>query len=183
METTKNEMTNYAKNFFYNLKNYLNTNLYFYGSIQRVDYFPNSSDIDVDIFTENVSSTISKLQNFLGVKKYEFKSFIYKLHKTNEIVNGKKIKYQVPESNFTTEISIYEEKFKANILKEHNSKLILPFYISFLLIILKYLYYELHFISKNIYKFLKKIIINYMVEGVDVEFIITDISKDTPKNV
>lgn len=183
MENTKNEMTIYAQNFFNNLKNYLNTNLYFYGSIQRIDYFPNSSDIDVDIFTDNVSSTISQLQNFLGVKKYEFKGFIYKLHKSNQIVNGKKIKYEVPESNFTTEISIYEEKFKENILKEHNSKLILPFYISLLLIILKYLYYELHFISKNMYKYIKKIIINYMVEGVDVEFVITDISKDTRKDL
>jgi len=175
MEYTKNEMPPYAKQFFYKLGNYLDTKIYYYGSIQRNDYFPNSSDIDVDIFTDNESSTISKLHNFLGVKSYQFKKFVYKLHKTNKIVNGKKVIYQDPENNFHTEISIYDEKYKTEILAEHNSKMILPFYVSILLIILKYLYYNLQILSKDNYKYYKRIIINYMVEGEDVEFITTDL--------
>ena len=82
METTRNELPPYAKEFFYKLSNYLDTKIYFYGSVQRPDYFPASSDIDVDIFTDNESSTISKLQYFLGVEKFKFKKFLYKLHKT-----------------------------------------------------------------------------------------------------
>ena len=66
METTKNEMDAYSKNFFLKLGNYLDTQLYYYGSIQRHDYFPGKSDIDVDLFTDNSSSTIIKLQNFFG---------------------------------------------------------------------------------------------------------------------
>jgi hypothetical protein len=175
MEYTKNEMPPYAKNFFFKLGNYLDTKIYYYGSIQRSDYFPNSSDIDVDIFTDNESSTISKLQNFLGVKSYKFKKFIYKLHKSNKIVNGKKVKYHDPEHNFNTEISIYNEKYKTEILSEHNSKMILPFYVSILLIILKYFYYNLQILSKDNYKCCKRFIINYMVEGEDVEFVTTDL--------
>jgi len=175
METTRNELSPYAKNFFYKLSTYLDTKIYFYGSVQRCDYFPLSSDIDVDIFTDNESSTITKLQIFLGVEKYKFEKFLYKLHKTNKIVYGKKIKYEDKENNFSTEISIYSENEKTNVLEEHNSKTNLPFYISFMLMFLKYFYYNLGIIPKQIYKYLKRFVMNYMVEGQDVEFITTDV--------
>ncbi len=177
METTKNEMPPYAKQFFYKLGNYLDTKIYYFGSIQRDDFFPQSSDIDADIFTDNESSTITKLQNFLGVQKYEFKNFIYRLHKTKKIVHGRKVKYDDPVNNFSTEISIYSEKDKNDVLLEHQSKMVLPFYVSYLLIFIKLLYYNLQILPKETYYFFKKIIMNYMVEGQDVEFIITDISK------
>ena len=76
METTKNNISPYAVYFFNHLSNYLDTKLYFFGSVQRADYFPNSSDIDVDIFSENVSSTLSKMQHFLHVRIYKFKKLI-----------------------------------------------------------------------------------------------------------
>lgn len=174
METTKNKMNPFAENFFKKLSDYLDTKIYFYGSIQRNDYFPNSSDIDADIFTDNESSIINKLQNFLGVKKYEFKKFVYRLHKSKKMVYGHKIKYEDTNHNFSTEISIYNEKTKELVLEEHLSKMVLPFYISISLIILKTFYYKLNILPDNIYYFFKKIIMNYLVEGVDVEFITTD---------
>ncbi len=177
METTKNEMPIYAKIFFSRLGNYLDTKIYYFGSIQRYDYFPISSDIDVDIFAENETSTISKLQNFLGLKKYEFKKFVYKLHKTNKMVYGHKVKYEDLQNNFVTEISIYNEKYKKDVLTEHNSKIILPYYVTILLVILKTLYYKFNIIPESIYKYFKKIVMNYMVEGNDVEFVTTEIPK------
>jgi hypothetical protein len=172
METTVNKMSDYATTFFNNLSNYLDTKIYYYGSVQRIDYFPNSSDIDADIFTDNEESTIIKLQNFLGVKKYEFKKFIYKLHKTNILVHGHKVKYTDKENNFFTEISIYNEKNKKNVLFEHNSKIELPLYISVTLIILKTLYYNLGLLPKSVFLNIKKFLMNYMIEGEDVEFIL-----------
>jgi predicted nucleotidyltransferase len=91
METTKNKISPYAKQFFDKLSSYLETKLYFYGSVQRNDYFPNSSDIDVDIFTDNESSTILKLQNFLKVKRSDFKRIVYRLHRTDQLVTGTKL--------------------------------------------------------------------------------------------
>ena len=79
METTKNKLSPYASMFYNRLKNYLETSLYFYGSIQRNDYVPDKSDIDVDLFTENINSTITKMQHFLDVDKSKFKKFIYNL--------------------------------------------------------------------------------------------------------
>jgi len=177
MENTKNNMPLYAKNFFDKLSNYLNTKIYYFGSIQRYDYFPKSSDIDVDIFTDNEDQTINYLMNFLGLKKYEFKKFVYKLHQTNKLVYGHKVKYKEPHNNFSVEISIYNENVKYEVLKEHNLKMDIPIYASFLLIILKYLYYNFALLSKSNYKYLKGLIINYLIEGKDVEFVTTEIPK------
>jgi predicted nucleotidyltransferase len=171
METTRNKLTKQEKQFFYKLSNYLDTKLYYFGSVQRGDYFPSSSDIDVDIFTDNEQSTIIKLQNFLDVERYEFKKFVYKLHKTNILVHGYKVKYNNRENNFSTEISVYNEKNKENVLCEHNSKTTLPFYISVILIILKTFYYNLGLLPKNMFLNIKKFLMNYLVEGEDVEFI------------
>ena len=167
----------YAKNFFDKLSNYLNTKIYYFGSIQRYDYFPKSSDIDVDIFTDNEDQTINYLMNFLGLKKYEFKKFVYKLHQTNKLVYGHKVKYKEPHNNFSVEISIYNENVKYEVLKEHNLKMDIPIYASILLIILKYLYYNFALLSKSNYKYLKGLIINYLIEGKDVEFVTTEIPK------
>lgn len=178
METTKHEMNRYAKNFFLKLGIYLDTPIYYFGSIQRDDYFPGKSDIDVDLFTDNESSIIIKLQSFLHLEKYKFKKFVYKLHKTNKFVDGYKVKYEEPEKKFFSEISIYNEKFKDDVLLEHNYKSILPFYVTFLLIILKILYYKLQILPEETYSYFKKIIMNYMVEGEDVEFVTTDLPED-----
>jgi hypothetical protein len=171
METTKNEMPQYAKEFFFKLGMYLDMPIYYFGSVQRSDYFPTSSDIDVDLFSDNESSIIIKLQNFLGLEKYKFKKFVYKLHKTQKIVYGHKVKYEDPSNNFFTEMSIYNEKYKDDVLLEHNSKAILPFYVTILLIILKFIYYKLQILPEETYSYFKKIIMNYMVEGEDVEFV------------
>jgi hypothetical protein len=181
METTKNKIPEFAEYFFKKLGNYLDTKIYFFGSVQRLDYFPSSSDIDVDIFAENVNSTIVKLQHFLDVKRSDFKKFVYHLHKTTKIVHGYKIKYKDEENNFITEISIYNETDKMRVLEEHLSKTELPFYISALLFVLKMLYYKLQIMPKSVYLFFKKIIMNYMVEGEDSEFVITDIPEDEDK--
>jgi len=181
METTRNEMNAYAKKFFLKLGIYLDTPIYYFGSIQRADYFPNKSDIDVDLFTDTESSIIIKLQSFLNLEKYKFKKFVYKLHKTNKFVHGYKVKYEEPDKNFFTEISIYNEQDKEDVLLEHNYKSILPFYVTFLLIILKTFYYNLQIIPEDTYSYFKKIIMNYMVEGEDVEFITTDIPEDKEK--
>ena len=90
------------------------------------------------------------------MKKYNFKKFVYKLHKSKKVVYGYKVKYEDPTNNFFTEISIYDEKDKEYVLIEHNSKAILPFYISWLLIILKIFYYNLSIIPEELYILFKK---------------------------
>jgi hypothetical protein len=177
METTKNPMTEYEKQFFNKLAQYLDTKLYFYGSIQRSDYFPGSSDIDVDIFTDNMNSTISKMQHFFHVERSKFKKFVYKLHTSNKVVHGYKFKYKKPESRLQIEFSIYDENYKENVLLEHTSKSVLPFYISYLLIVLKFFYYQLNIIPKEYYKYLKSVVMDDMI-GTKEQYIVIGIPKD-----
>jgi hypothetical protein len=175
METTKNKLSPYATMFFDKLRNYLETNLYFYGSIQRNDYVPNKSDIDVDIFTENVQSTITKLQNFFEVDRYKFKKFIYKIE--NKVIIGYKISIKEPQHHFRTEISIFDEKFKHLVLYEHQRKFHLPFHTSIIIIMLKFFYYQLGIIPVQYFKFIKEYLINTAFDRPS-EFIVVDIKKE-----
>jgi hypothetical protein len=177
METTKNHLTPYISHFFNKLSKYLDKKLLFFGSVQRYDYFPGSSDIDVDIFTDNVSSTISKMQHFLKVPKTHFKKFVWKLNKSNRLANGYKIMYKEPTNNFFAEFSIYDEKFKKDVLEEHNGKTVLPFYASVLLVILKFIFYKLHIIPDKLYTFTKKKILSLMIGLPDDEFVVLDTKK------
>jgi hypothetical protein len=175
MESTKNNLSPYESMFFNRLSNYLDTKLYFYGSIQRNDYVPNKSDIDVDIFSENLNSTMTKMQNLLGVEKNKFKKFIYKID--NTIVIGYKLSIKERDYKFRCEISLFDEKFKNIIINEHTRKFKLPIFTSFAIQILKYTYYELGIIPLNYFKYIKDYLMNTAFEK-KTEYIIIDYNKD-----
>jgi hypothetical protein len=155
METTRNELPYKLKRFLDKMKNDLDTQFYYYGSIQRNDYIEGKSDIDISIFTDNETSMITKLSHFLHVPKTDFKKFIKKT--TTVVVYGYKVKYKTTETNdknelIKSEISIYNTRFK-NVLMDHYYKTInAPIFILFLLFILKHLYYTFNVISKERYK-------------------------------
>jgi len=172
METTKNKMSEYNKIFFEKIRNYLDIPLYFYGSVQRDDYFPKSSDIDVALFTDNIKSTIAKLQTFLNADKNEFKSFVWRLNYDNSLVKGYKIMYKEPKNELMVEFSIYDEKYKHGILDEHNGKRVLPFYATYALIIIKYLFYTLNIMPKEWYVYLKNLILTKLIFLKEDDFII-----------
>ena len=174
METTRNKLTQDEKIFFYKLSNYLDTKLYYFGSVQRGDYFPSSSDIDVDVFTENENGTIIKFMNFLNVERSEFKRFVWKLNKNNKLAYGYKLMYKNIEHNFSVEFSIYNEKYKNNILYEHNDKKDIPLYATILLIIIKFLYYTLNIIPSQWYKESKKFILSTLIFKKIDHFVVID---------
>jgi len=174
METTKNELSPYEKDFFNRLKLHIDKPIYFYGSIQRNDYFPQLSDIDIDIFTDNTDSTISVVNNFLNIDKYSFKKSYYKMNKTNLVIPGYKYKYIDVSNSLTVEMSVYDEKYKEEILEEHISKFNLPFYISFILIILKVLHYNMGILPIYYYSLFKKYITNNLYDGNTSEFFVFD---------
>jgi len=163
METTRNEMPEYNKMFFEKLKNYLDTKIYFFGSVQRSDYFLFGSDIDVAIFTDNIKSTMTKLQNFLNTERSNFKKFVWRLNYDNSLVEGYKIMHKDPQHNFVVEISIIDEKYKESVLVEYNGKKNLPFYATCALILIKYMFYKLNIIPAEWYTYLKKIILSVLI--------------------
>jgi hypothetical protein len=158
MDDIKKKLTQNEEIFFNNLSLYIDKEVYFYGSIQRPDYVNGKSDIDVDIFTDNESSTIQKLCNFLNVKRSIFTKIVYKIN--NTMINGYKMKYKDEIKKINIEISVYNEKYKNIVLYDHKNYSYLPFYTIIVLIILKFLYYTLGIIPKDLYKKFKQFLIN-----------------------
>lgn len=170
METTKNELAPNIKLFFNNLGDYLGTTLLYYGSIQRTDYIPGKSDIDIVIFTDNEYSTISKIQHFLHVSKTEFKKVVWQLG--DLMTYGYKLQYINPEEQIISEISIYNNRFKSMILNEYTNKFTLPIHISVLLYIVKVLYYQIHILTSKQYSTLKRFILNTLMGKDDTKFLL-----------
>jgi hypothetical protein len=123
------------------------------------------------------------MQHFLNINKKKFKKFVWRLHDKNRtLAHGYKVMYKNPDGTFAAEFSIYNEKFKQGVLDEHISKISLPFYASWMLIILKFLYYKLKIVDKSIFTYLKKKIMSLMIGLPDDEFIVLDSKPTTIKN-
>jgi hypothetical protein len=158
METTKNPLPLEANIFLNKLSEYLNVPFYFFGSIQRNDYFPKYSDIDIDVFTENMEQTLSQLKTFIIIPdKTKVKKIIWKL-KNGVMAYGYKYMYREP--NFCAEFSFYDKIFKQDILQEHGQKINLPFYVEGLLIFIKILYYYLKVLNKKTFKQFKQFLLS-----------------------
>jgi hypothetical protein len=171
METTRNTLTPEQKRILDGLSDYLDTKLFYYGSIQRPDYVSGKSDIDVDIFTDNESSVISKLLHYLHLDKNKVKKVLWKVRNHSKLVNGYKIKYKSDYLN--AEFSIYSDQYKKYVLEEHNSKVDFPFYFTWILNILKFLYYELNILPKETFSYLKNKTINFAVGLTNDDIFIT----------
>jgi len=158
MEYTRNKLSPEINTFFKKLKQYIDTKIYFFGSVQRLDYFPGKSDIDVNIFTDNVHTLNNKLQHYLHLKKTDIKKIMIFCVYTKKLVYGYKINYKL--NNTKIEFIIYNDKYKKYILKEDDKLINLPYYIAFLLVILKWVYYYLGIFSKKTYYKYKNTILN-----------------------
>lgn len=169
MDLINNRLTSNQKIFFDNLSRYIDKPLYFYGSIKRSDFIPGKSDIDIDIFTENETSTILLLCNYLNIKRSEVKKFVYKVNSV--MVYGYKMKYKDIEKQIKTEISIYNVKYKNVILDDRECTEKLPFHIIIVLYIIKFMFYNLEIISKDTYKRCKRFLMN---PGDELKFIKVD---------
>jgi hypothetical protein len=169
MDEIKKRLTINETIFFENLSKFIDKELYFYGSIQRPDYVKGKSDIDIDIFTDNESSTIHKLCIFLNLKKSDFKKAFYKIK--NSVAYGYKTKYNDEVNNIKVEISVYNEKYKNIVLKDHENCRHLPFYITLALIIIKFLYYTLGIMPNKMYSRCKRFLMN---TGDELKFISVD---------
>lgn len=174
METTKNKIPDSAKLFFDNMSEYLDTKLLYFGSVQRSDYFPGKSDIDIDIFTDNVESTIYKMQKLMKQPREKFKKIVWRLRFNGRMVRGFKARYEDPNGEFTAEFSIYNNKFKDDILLVHLGKTVIPFYVTWLLVILKTLHYRVGVIEMTTFNYLKGKILSVCLGIPSDEFIVLD---------
>jgi predicted nucleotidyltransferase len=148
MDINNKKLTQPQRDMLNKISIYIDKPIYIYGSINRFDYIPNKSDIDIDIFTENESSTINMLSTILNLNKTNFSKILSKIN--SSLIFGYKTKYLDEINGINFEISIYNEKYKSVVLYDHHN-LDLPFHITLVLYILKILFYNLNLISKENY--------------------------------
>ena len=162
MEAIKERLSEYKYDFFTNLQNYLGSELIFYGSIKRYDYFKESSDIDITVITDNTKSILSKLQNYLKIQKKKIQKVIQKFkYPDSNIVNGYKITYKDIENDIIFDIMIYDEKYRIPVMNNINKINNLPTYMVVLMCILKYLYYTLGLLTKGMFLDIKNFIFTW----------------------
>jgi hypothetical protein len=159
-QTTYNKLPNRTVQFLQKVEQHIGYPLHFYGSVQRSDFILGKSDIDIDIFTHNISSTIVMLQSILLTPPTKVKKIACKLNTSNTLVYGRKISYIHQIHNTPFEFSVFNIKDKQKMLKYHMSKTIIPNYILFFLIILKQLFYNLKLIPVSTFKTWKTFLMN-----------------------
>jgi predicted nucleotidyltransferase len=174
MEDIKNKLGDDKYYFLKNLQDYIGTELIFFGSIKRCDFMKENSDIDIAIISDNIDSTLKKLQFFLNLSDNKIRKIIQKIPNKSTIIYGYKTNYKNTKGDIrlSLEIIIYDEKYRKDIIVNINKINNFPIYILIPLIILKFLYYKLNIISKDLFKFLKKKLMNtYLHQELDENLI------------
>lgn len=154
--------------FFAELRNYVDEDIYFYGSCIRGDYHKNQSDIDMCIFSDNEKSIIEKIKYFLNGEKKNIKKIVWRYEKN--IIHGYKLKFKVDGTR--CEIHAYNENFKDIILPYIRIPLSTPFYANWMLHILKLIYYTIPILPKDIYIIMKGWIMKNVIINKDSEFLV-----------
>ena len=101
----------------------------------------------------------------------------YQINMENRIKNTWELIFQHNKfvydlvKNINAEISIFNEKYKNVVMKEHNNARYLPFYLTIPLMIIKCLFYNLNLIHKNTYKRCKQYLMNNNDEMKFIELI------------
>ncbi len=156
MEEPRHALAESQHLFLQRMKTYLQLPLYYYGSVQRADYFAEESDIDVAIFSPTPESTLQRLVGFLHLSRADMKPFFWKLDVAPITVRGHKFAVQRPDDGIACDICVYDLSAKDMLLREYQDKIDLPAWAIVALCIVKWLFYHLSVLSLDSYKNWKK---------------------------
>lgn len=163
MEEIKYRLTEQNYHFLKKFQEYIGSELIFFGSIKRCDFLQKYSDIDIAIISDNVENTLVKLKNFLNMDNQKIRKIFQKFPNTNNIVHGYKTNYNDINNDLSLEIILYDEKYRTQVINSVNDINNFPFYITYILFIIKILYYKLNVISDKLFKYIKQFLMeNYL---------------------
>jgi hypothetical protein len=150
----KEKLSNEQYLYFLELQEKIVLPLFFMGSITRSDYIKGKSDLDIEIFSDNVTSTKEKLN-------YLFNYYEGQKENTIIIVKIKDIpfsgyKYTVNQDGIQFDLTLYKKESQKTILYYRIREINIPFTISAFLIIIKFLHYRLNIINERNYYLIKK---------------------------
>lgn len=133
--------------FVENLQDLIQTKIYFYGSIERKDYFNGKSDIDADIFPANVQSTLFKLRQIGNIPNNQVNYIKWSLFMP-ELHKFQCIKVKVINNQVSLEINIYNQNKRNEVLNARKYQLqqFTPT-LQYILMVFKKMHYEYGIIS------------------------------------
>lgn len=139
--------------FFYRFQQQLELPLYFIGSINRSDFMKGKSDLDIEVFSENVTSTKYQIEYLFDYyKKKDPKYIVFKIHGTP--ISG--YKYYLKNTGIFFDFTIYKKESQEIVLHQRKIENDIPLVLIIFLIVIKYLYYYLYIINSTQYSFIKK---------------------------
>ncbi len=158
--------------FLKNIQQYINKELYFYGSVTRFDYFPGKSDIDIIVFSDNVDSVVKQLQNHLNVNRDAIEKTINYMTDSKSMSYAYKINYVNLEKNISLEIFVYDEKYKEKLIPNMALKDNLPFFVIAFLYIIKFITYQIQILSDEQLKYIKNLFMNLYLRQTTQKFML-----------
>jgi len=154
LEKIKEKLDIKQYDFFYSFRQQLELPLYFIGSICRTDFIKGKSDLDIEVFCENIHSIKFKVDYLLDYyyKNKEAKYIVFKINDTP--ISG--YKYYFKNIDISFDLTLYKKECKELLLHQRNIDNNIPFALVVFLITIKYLYYYLNIITNSQYTFIKK---------------------------
>ena len=109
IEKIKHNLKKKEYNYFLHLQNEIELPLFFIGSITRSDFFPDNSDVDIEVFSNNITSTKLKVENIFNNGKIEKDKYI--VFKINGIpFSGCKYHVSNERDNIRFDFTIYKKE-------------------------------------------------------------------------
>lgn len=170
---TKNEIPIHLQEFLHKMEKEMGLQFYYFGSIQREDYIPGLSDIDIDVFAKRQSpkNVVMAIANRLHISFQKIKKIEWTIPLTGKRVSGYKIKYRFHNA-WPIEFSIYSFVDQPYVLYHHAEKLWVPFWVGWILIVLKYLFYKYHILPSSFFYESKRWVMSYGMGIAPDEFLI-----------
>ena len=160
------KLTKQQIDFLEEIQHYIDCQFYYYGSIDRIDYFPGKSDIDIDIFTPNLYSTMFKLRQFLLIPETGIKGIKWRTRRPIVATfHCHKIKFE--NSNVKLELNIYDEQYKNTLLQVRELKRQIPLLVLMLVYPIKVVYYNTDLISNSNIAVFKKFVMGQLLDMED----------------
>ena len=157
LEEIKNKLTKYQYDYFTELKEHIDLPIYFYGSISREDYVKNKSDLDVEVFTNNIKATKIKIEHLFNYYQIKNENRFIAFDFNNKPISGYKYFFKDEIRGLQFDFIIFNKSCEDILLHQH--KIIetqLPFLCSVFLIVMKFLYYNLNIINKETMVYIKR---------------------------
>ena len=156
LEQIKHKLDKVQYDYFLYLKEMINLPLFFTGSITRSDFIKGKSDFDIEVYTDNIGSTKLIVDNLFHTPYKKDKNKIIILKMNNIPLSGYKYYFKNNEKNICFDFCLYKKECQQllEIINRKNTNI--PFILSSVLIIIKFLHYHLNLINDNTYNYLKR---------------------------